>query len=68
LHRIFAAASALEKRGLIKISKVKIATRKDDPTERSSLWSFSAIGLAADERTNLAPVIDILGGKDAEQD
>jgi hypothetical protein len=48
LHRIFAAARALEERGRITV-KVKIASKKDDPTNVWPAYDFVGTGLPAAE-------------------
>jgi hypothetical protein len=45
LTRVFVVAWGLEERGAIRISKVKIATKNEDPTERHALFDFVAIGV-----------------------
>jgi hypothetical protein len=48
LHRVFATANRLEKQGRVTLSKVKVASKQDDPTGRLACFAFSATGLRHD--------------------
>jgi hypothetical protein len=46
LGRIFGVAKQLELKGRVRLAKVKVAAKADDPTKRASMWEFTATGLS----------------------
>jgi hypothetical protein len=45
MRLIFSQARELEERGRILVTKIKVAEKRDDPTERAASYDFIATGV-----------------------